>query len=146
MTSIRRTRIEDLPAILRIETKSFARDAWRRDQFLDYLAHPARCVFLVASMNGTVIAYALAYHTAIRSEIDSIAVTPRHRRKGIAATLLKRVLNSLRGLGLPAVFLNVRLENDSAMRLYRELGFAPIRRIQNYYEDGATAIRMRRML
>jgi ribosomal-protein-alanine N-acetyltransferase len=146
MTSVRRTRIEDLPAILRIETKSFARDAWSRDQFLDYLADPARCVFLVASIQGTVIAYALAYHTAIRAEIDSIAVTPRYRRQGIAATLLKRVLNSLRSLGLPAVFLNVRLENESAIRLYRELGFAPIRRIHHYYEDGATAIRMRRML
>ena len=146
MTSIRRTRIEDLPAILRIETKSFARDAWSRDHFLDYVAHPARCVFLVALLNGTVIGYTLAYHTAIRAEIDSIAVTPRHRRKGIAATLLKRVLNSLRELGLPAVFLNVRLENDSAIRLYQELGFAPIRRIHNYYEDGSTAIRMRRVL
>jgi ribosomal-protein-alanine N-acetyltransferase len=146
MMSIRRAIPEDLKAILRIETKSFARDAWNRDQFLDYLAQPKRTVFLVATINGIVIAYAIGWHTATRAEIDSIAVSPAERDKGVAIMLLRRVLNALRRRGLPAVSLNVRLDNHSAIRLYQKLGFERTRRISGYYEDGSPALRMRRTL
>jgi ribosomal-protein-alanine N-acetyltransferase len=146
MISIRRAIPEDLKAILRIEVKSFACDAWNRDQFLDYLAQPKRTVFLVATINGIVIAYAIGWHSASRAEIDSIAVSPANRDKGVAIVLLRRVLNSLRRRGLPAVSLNVRLDNHSAIRLYQKLGFERARRISGYYEDGAPALRMRRML
>ena len=144
--SIRRAAPEDLTAILRIETKCFARDAWNRDQFLDYLAQPERSIFLVATINGIARAYAVAYHTASRAEIDSIAVSTAHRGKGMAAALLRRAMNSLRKRDLPAVFLNVRLDNHAAIRLYRKLGFERIRRVGDYYEDGAPALRMRRLL
>jgi len=146
MTSIRRAAPEDLTAILRIETKCFIRDAWNRDQFLDYLAQPERSIFLVAMVDGIARAYAVAYHTASRAEIDSIAVSTTHRGKGIAAALLRRAMNSLRKRGLSSVFLNVRLDNDAAIRLYRKLGFERIRQISGYYEDGAPALRMRRTL
>lgn len=144
--SIRRATPKDLTAILRIETKCFAHDAWNREQFLDYLAQPERSIFLVATINGIARAYAVAYHTASRAEIDSIAVSTAHRGKGMAAALLRRAMNSLRQRDLPAVFLNVRLDNQAAIRLYRKLGFERIRRISDYYEDGAPALRMRRLL
>ena len=128
MMSIRRVVPEDLTAILRLEKKCFARDAWHRDQFLSYLAEPERSVFLLASVNGVVSAYAIAYHTASRAEIDSIAVSKAYRGKGLAASLLKRAMKSLRQRGLSAVFLNVRLDNHAAIGLYLKLRFERIRR------------------
>jgi ribosomal protein S18 acetylase RimI-like enzyme len=57
MLSIRRARHADLPAILRIERKSFARDAWDREQFLDYFDRSDRSGFLTATINDIVVGY-----------------------------------------------------------------------------------------
>ena len=69
--SIRRVRVGDLPSILRIEKKSFHRDPWDQELFLDYLDRPARSVFLAATIDGIVVGYALAFHSESRAEIHS---------------------------------------------------------------------------
>jgi ribosomal-protein-alanine N-acetyltransferase len=144
MLSIRRACPADLPSILRIETKSFAHHAWDRATFLDYLARPAQSIFLVAILDRTVTGYALACHTPARAELHSIAVAPSHRGKGIAVALLRRVLATLARRGFPTVSLNVRLENKAAIQLYQKHGFRRVRRVNDYYEDGAPSWRMRR--
>jgi ribosomal-protein-alanine N-acetyltransferase len=141
---IRRARVDDLSSILRIETQSFERDAWDQELFLDYLAQPARSIFLVAAIDRRVVGYALAFHSETRAEIHSIAVAPADRGRGIAVLLLKRIIASLRRRGFGIISLNVRLENKAAVGLYRKLGFQRVRRVNNYYEDGAPAWRMRR--
>jgi ribosomal protein S18 acetylase RimI-like enzyme len=88
--------------------------------------------------------YALAFHGKTRAEVDSIAVTPAHRGRGVAAALVKRVIGLLRRRGFGTVSINVRPENEAAIRLYRKLGFQRIRRVNDYYEDRAPAWRMRK--
>jgi ribosomal-protein-alanine N-acetyltransferase len=144
MMNIRRARNGDLPSILRIEKKSFARNAWDRESFLDYLAQPASSVFLVATIDGIIVGYALAFHGRVRADIDSVAVTPAQRGQGVAAALLKRVIRSLRQRGFKTVSLNVRPENREAILLYQKLGFQRVRRVSGYYEDGGPAWRMRK--
>lgn len=100
---IRRARSDDIPSILSIEKKSFGRGAWDREQFLDYLTQPSSCAFLVATADGVVVGYALAFHAKTRAEVNSIAVAPAHRGRGIAVTLLKRVIGLLRRRGFKAV-------------------------------------------
>jgi [ribosomal protein S18]-alanine N-acetyltransferase len=145
MMSIRRARHDDIQSILRIETKSFARDAWDREQFLDYFARSAKAVFLVVIVNSDVVGYALAFHSEIRAEIHSVAVAPAQRGQGLAVALLKRIIQVLRRRGFRTVSLNVRQENKAAVDLYQKLGFQRVRRVNGYYEDGAPALRMRRL-
>jgi ribosomal-protein-alanine N-acetyltransferase len=143
MMSIRRARLDDLPAILRIERKSFAHDAWDRDQFLDYFAQSDRSLVLTATINGIVVGYAVGFHGQTRAEIHSVAVATTHRGHGVATALLERVIGLLRKRGFRTVSLNVRMENRAAIELYRRLGFQRVRRVNRYYEDGAPAWRMR---
>lgn len=144
MMSIRRARPGDLQSILRIEKRSFARDAWDRELFLDYLAQSGNSVFLAATIDCAVVGYVVAFHRETSAEVDSIAVAPAKRGRGVAGALLKRVIALLRQRGFRTVSLNVRLENKAAIRLYRKLGFQRVRRVNGYYEDGAAAWRMRR--
>ena len=144
MQGIRRVRRGDLPSILRIENKSFARDAWSEEMFLDYIARPGRSVFLVAVVNGAVVGYVLAFHTLTRAELHSLAVAPANRRQGIAGALLAHTIGSLRRRGFLSVSLCVRVENKRAIALYRAFGFQRVRRINGYYEDGGPAWRMRK--
>lgn len=54
--------------------------------------------------------------------IDSLAVYPQFRRRGIAAALLKAMAQRAFGAGLPAALL-VDKQNPNAERLYSSLGF-----------------------
>jgi ribosomal-protein-alanine N-acetyltransferase len=142
-TSIRQAAWADVSAIVRIEKKSFGRDAWTREAFLGYFDQPEDCIFLVATTNGKVAGYIIGFQRGAHAEVDSVAVGPSHRRLGVAAALLKRLKRVLRRRGLTSVSLAVRLNNTGAIQLYRRLGFRRDRRINGYYEDGAPAWRMK---
>jgi ribosomal-protein-alanine N-acetyltransferase len=60
------------------------------------------------------------------ARILSIAVDPATRGRGIAGELLRRALDYLRGRGAGVVRLEVRPDNEPALRLYRRHGFEPV--------------------
>ena len=54
--------------------------------------------------------------------LDSLAVYPQYRKRGIASQLLNRIIEHAASLGLPAALL-VDKGNPSAERLYTSMGF-----------------------
>ena len=54
--------------------------------------------------------------------LDSLAVYPQYRKRGIASQLLNRIIEHAASLGLPAALL-VDQGNPSAERLYTSMGF-----------------------
>jgi hypothetical protein len=55
--------------------------------------------------------------------IQNLGVTPLHRGRGLGAALLVRALHGFRAAGLGRAFLEVTAQNESAIRLYRRVGF-----------------------
>jgi hypothetical protein len=55
--------------------------------------------------------------------VANVAVHPHFRRRGIARALMEAVLDTVERHGGQVVMLQVRHDNDSAIRLYRSLGF-----------------------
>ncbi len=127
---------------MRIEQASFDRDAWPKEVFLEY-ACGAPSLFLVAKVDGRMAGYSIATLRSDRAEIDSLAVLPRYRNLGIATALLKRTMQKARRKGAHSIALMVRRKNESAIELYRKLGFVRVATVANYYPDGAAAWRMR---
>ncbi len=58
-----------------------------------------------------------------RFAIANVAVHPDYRRRGIARHLMEAALDMLEKHGGRVVMLQVRHDNDAAIRLYRSLGF-----------------------
>ncbi len=58
--------------------------------------------------------------------IDSLAVDPAHRGKGIATLLLKATIDKAAALGIPRTGLLVDTGNPKAEALYLRVGFKPI--------------------
>ena len=112
--------------------------------------------FVVAEEEGEVVGYAMCraerrlgfglFGRAKRGHLISIAVLPEFRRKGIATTLMREVMRALAGYGCEDLFLEVRVSNIGAIRLYRKLGFKVERRIRHYYADGEDACVMSKRL
>lgn len=89
---------------------------------------------------GYVVAEVTPNHGRAFGHIKDVAVHPKHRRRGIASTLLERALVTLAGENARSVKLEVRESNEAAQELYRGFGFAPMRRRPSYYQNGEDAI------
>ena len=63
-----------------------------------------------------------------------MAVSPEHRRQGIADALIHALLERAALRELSFVTLEVREHNAPAIALYRKHGFSPVGLRKNYYE------------
>jgi len=133
----------DIPGVLDIESEVFPDTAWTAGQFWSELARDNRR-YLVAELNGDIIAYAGAMVNKPTADIQTIAVRPDHRGRGIARRLLVRLLEEAESHGCAEVLLEVGADNESAIALYKKECFEVIARRTSYYGHGRDALIMRR--
>ncbi len=55
--------------------------------------------------------------------IQNVGITPAHRGRGVGTALIAAALAGFQQVGLPRAYLEVTAQNDSAVRLYKRLGF-----------------------
>lgn len=96
--------------------------------------------------SGVPVGYVLAMTGPETAHIAELVVAPSHRRSGRGRRLLAGALDRLRETGATSVELAVELDNDAARRLYEAFGFEEKTRVTEYYENGGTAVLMRRPL
>lgn len=78
-----------------------------------------------------------------RLYVESLAIHPDLRRRGLASALLNALVDAAREWDCRSMELEVREDNLEAVNLYRTLGFAFEERVEDWYEDGAAARRAR---
>jgi ribosomal-protein-alanine acetyltransferase len=143
--TLRRATLDDLDAIMRLETTIFASDAWSLATMRGELIG-VHGYYLVAEEDGAVDGYAglLAPAGAGQADIQTIAVAPHARRRGLGRALMVALLDEARQRGAHEVFLEVRADNPNAQALYLSLGFEQIAVRAKYYQpDGVDAHIMR---
>jgi ribosomal protein S18 acetylase RimI-like enzyme len=83
-----------------------------------------REMFLVACMEGQVVATVMAGYEGHRGWINYLAVDPHHRRAGIGRRMMAEAESRLREAGCPKINLQVRRGNAAVIEFYRQIGFA----------------------
>ena len=139
--SIRRALLEDLPEILKIEKECFGSDAFSPSFFIELLTR-FNHLFFVVIVDGRVVGYVSGMVEGRYGHVASIAVSQICRGKGLGQKLLERLLREFRELGTESVFLEVKVGNSAALRLYTKLGFRAVGYKRRYYSDGSDAIIM----
>jgi ribosomal-protein-alanine acetyltransferase len=156
---LRPATVDDLEAIMTLETSIFISDAWSpAGMRAELMGEHGHYLVAVEELGGdaagrdAVIGYAglLAPRAVDGSEaasdadIQTIAVAPGSRRRGIGSALLRALLDESARRGAEHVLLEVRADNPGAQDLYRSFGFEPIGVRRGYYQpDGIDAIVMR---
>ena len=138
--AVRPARPEDLERITRLEDAAFE-DSWPLDLLAYELTHP-RAFLLVASRGEDVplSGYVLFHRVAGEAELLRLAVDPPERRRRIGHALVERGLERLRRENVKVCFLEVRMDNEAAIELYKRMGFARVGRRRGYYRDGTDAL------
>jgi [ribosomal protein S18]-alanine N-acetyltransferase len=142
--SISEARPADAPAIAAVHSASFQR-GWGEDE-IQRLLLERDVVAQRVMAGGKLIGFILSRVAAGEAEILSVAISRGWRGRGLSRQLLDLHLRRLAGIGTRSVFLEVGAQNVPACRLYRRAGFQEIGRRHGYYEDGATALVLRRDL
>jgi ribosomal-protein-alanine N-acetyltransferase len=81
-----------------------------------------------------------------KGHVVSIAVLPQYRRRGVAQAVIKKSLEGMEYYKAKQGFLEVRVTNEAAISLYKNLGFEITRTINGYYSDGEDAYVMTKKL
>jgi ribosomal-protein-alanine N-acetyltransferase len=106
--------------------------------------------FIVAELDRKVVGYIMCrlefgfsdvrrFRMVKKGHIVSVAVLPDYRRHGIGRELVNASLRALELHGAEECFLEVRVVNDEAVALYKQMGFDMVRTASHYYHDGADA-------
>jgi ribosomal-protein-alanine N-acetyltransferase len=132
---LRRLQMRDLNAIERIERGSYP-TPWSRSMFASELAKTSSiCLGAFDVESDELAGYLVISRYVDAWHVMNVAVDPKHRRRGIATTLLERLFEVTAGRGRRGYTLEVRVSNAEAIALYERLGFKPRGVRRGYYTD-----------
>jgi len=146
--SLRRFRPDDLERVMSINMVCLPEN-YATYFFMDlYERFPE--TFILAEEDGEIVGYVMCrietglpdfglLGIAKRGHVISIAVLPEHRRKGIGTALMKEAMVGMRGYKAKECYLEVRVTNTPAVKLYEKLRFETSRVVHSYYADGEDA-------
>jgi ribosomal-protein-alanine N-acetyltransferase len=86
------------------------------------------------------------YGLARKGHIVSVAVLQEHRGSGLGAALCEEAITGMKQRGCSEVYLEVRVSNEPAVKLYTRLGFKTVATHRGYYRDGEDAYLMSRQI
>ncbi len=135
---IRTATREDLDSLLALEHSCY-RYPWSRQQFIDEFDNPVATID-VALVEGQIAGYLCSWLICGELQIQNLATSPDFRRRGIGQTLLEYVISRSSREGLMSAWLEVREDNQAAIKLYTGCGFEVQGRRKTYYQDGEDAL------
>ena len=125
----------DLYGVMAIETASFP-SPWSRKLFEEEIGRRfSDAVVVVEEPGGEVAGYAICWTVGEESHLLNIAVRPDARGRGIGRSLLKECIRRGAHAGAKRIYLEVRLSNQQAIRMYRREGFRFVSIREGYYTD-----------
>ena len=133
-----------LDAVMALETAVFSNDAWSQASMQAELGSPNN--HYIGLFAPALIAYAglSTIPGSFSSDIQTIAVSGSARGQGIGRKLMQELIAKAKAQGSEQVLLEVRVDNEVAISLYKSLGFERIDLRKRYYQpDNVDAVIMR---
>ena len=122
-----------VPQVAELERICFA-DPWSEKSVASELDNKW-ALWLVAVEDDRVIGYIGSQTSIDETDVMNVAVHPDFRRRGIAESLIIRLVEELKNRGSHALMLEVRASNAPAITLYEKLGFVQVGCRKNYYRN-----------
>ena len=141
---VRPMTVSQLDECWRLDQRCFVDgEAYSRDTFEYLLTASDSVSFRAVTQGGTMVGFIVGLvepdHTG---HVTTIGVSPEHRRRGIARSLMQKVEDGFRRRNVRMVRLEVRSVNAGAQQLYRDLGYVVTQRLPRYYSNGGDGLLM----
>ena len=130
---LREMLVDDLEQVIKMENKMFS-PPWTREGFFTYLTRKD-AMFLVEEEKGEILAYCGLIMVLDEGDITNVAVRPDRQREGLGHFLMDSLIRLAGEQGVTTIHLEVRVGNETAIRLYEGMGFTRDGIRTNYYTD-----------
>jgi ribosomal-protein-alanine N-acetyltransferase len=148
---IRRCERNDLPAVIDINMAALPEHY--SDYFFESILRELPEGFIIAELNGKTAGYIMCkiefgfsnfrkLGFVKKGHVVSVAVLEEHRGKGLGKALMLEGINGVMEKKADEIYLEVRISNISAIKMYQKLGFDTKSRLRSYYRDGEDAYLM----
>lgn len=144
--------LNDLQGLVKLENHCFTHDRISKRSFRYFITKSQAEIWVIdqpsSDKSTHVCAYGLVlFHRGTSlARIYSLAVDPQARGRGYARQLMQVMEVSASRHNSLFIRLEVADDNLSALRLYQTMGYEPIRRLHQYYEDGHDGLRLEKRL
>ena len=143
--SLRRAEEKDLNGITSLEEVCFkGEDPWSYGAFYnEIVTNSDKTLYLAAETDGKIVGYMGVWKILDEGHITNVAVSPDYRRNHVGEALIREMIKRTSEEGITSWTLEVRRDNEPAIRLYEKMGFRIEGLRPKYYEyDGMDALIM----
>ena len=120
--------------IAKIEADLFGPGCWNKNMILQELQAPMRAYYADVDLNtDTVAGYAGFWFDGDDAQIMTIGVAIEYQKRGIASNLLKTMIENAKSIGAKRMLLEVKVNNNPALKLYEKFGFTKMGLRKRYY-------------
>lgn len=148
---IRRCEEKDLISVMDINL--IALPEHYSDYFFESILRELPEAFIVAELNDRIVGYIMCkiefgfsnYRKlgfVKKGHVVSVAVLEQDRGKGIGKALMLEGISGVMSRKSDEIYLEVRVSNESAIKMYEKLGFQIKSKLRTYYRDGEDAYLM----
>jgi len=147
--AVRQATSKDLDAIWEIEKECFTVEAFTKEQ-IAHLLEASSGISLVAQIDHEIAGFiiGLIYQNDKKRSchIYTIDVSSKHRRKRVASRLLSELEGILIKRGVTTCYLEARINNMAAQKLYQKQGYKKVKQLKDYYGRGIHGIQLKKDL
>lgn len=140
---------QNLEELTRIERECFTIEAFTKGTIASLLKNP-KAIVLLGRVNDEVAGFIIGLienREAIKiGRVYTVDVAVQHRRRGIGSILLRELEKAFVKSGIQSCYLEVRVDNEAARRLYRKQGYVEFESLNDYYSEGVHGVRLRKQL
>ncbi|MFV0556842.1 MAG: GNAT family N-acetyltransferase [Lactovum sp.] len=139
---------EDIEALLEVEQDIYEELPWNYQHFYREIVENPQASFILAKKEEEAVAYiGMNWHKKYCIfNISNFVVKTNYQSQGLGSCLLNYALEFSKILEIFSVNLKVDQDNQKAKVFYQYHGFKYQKTIENYYNNGHTAIEMRKEL
>lgn len=143
MIIIEKAQVKDLESIITIEQHVFDADSYPAF-VVRQLYDISGDYFIVAKEDNKILGYALGGLNTKEKKgwILSLGVHSEARGKGLGKQLTEKLISVLKAENIKEIALTVYPDNESAIRIYKSLGFQGDAVLDNYFLDNEDRIIM----
>ena len=130
---LREMMVEDLEQVMEIENELFA-VPWTKEGYFTFLTKE-NAMMLVVEEKEKILGYCGLLMVLEEADVMNVAVRKDRQKEGIGNFLMQSMLRLAQDRGIEKIHLEVRVSNDTAIRLYERLGFEKYGIRKGYYTD-----------
>ena len=145
MAEIRDMELTDITRVMEIESITFIAP-WKKEEMLYELTDNKFAHLAVITLEGYIVGFYDYWHTFDSATIAQIAVDPKYQRQHLGSELLNEIIKECQAKKVRNITLEVRKNNEKAVKLYQKFGFEATFTKEKYYSNGDDALYMMKEL